>query len=151
MRKRQASDAANNVVHFDEICTLLGPQGARATIMKRGMSQVRNIITSLCNGAKWKMVEVLSDFGMVSGGVPVQLAARNEKLKVQWLCQIVAAIIAKSDWIILDEADLLQAESWDGMLRVLSAVANKCPEKYILVCATGLEVEIPTSWARVTL
>ena len=149
--KREADKESANVSHYDDIVKLLGPTGARASTMRKSMADVRSIVGALCKGANWTPVEILQDYSIRCGGVPVRVAAANEKLSAQWLCQIAAAYLKRTEWLVLDRADTLKFDNWWGLMTIVDFIAKKLPHLRIVVCATGDGSECPAPWRRVNL
>lgn len=150
-RKREAAREAENVVYFEEIVRLLGPTGARASTMSTAMGGVRSIVTALCRGAGWVPVEIMRDYTLRCDGISVRTASENERLKAQWLCQIAAAWLKPSKWLILDRADLLKFENWDGLVRIVGVLAERMPATRVVVCASGDGSEAPDAWPKIDL
>ena len=132
---------------------ILGPSGARAQIMDGNMGSVRNTIAGLCTAAKWKPVQILSDYSLVSDQINIRVAAENERAKAQWLCQMAAAYVAepKSRWLVLDRADVLLPEDWDGLTTLCTALCLKNPELHIVVCKSGDSTLAPDGWSTINL
>ena len=149
--KRDADAAAANVAHYDEICKLLGPTGARSSTMRKRMGAVRQVIAGLCKGANWTEVEILQDYSVRSGGVAIRVAADNEKLRAQWLCQMAAAYLKRTEWLVLDRADVLRFSEWDGLMKIVEFMVRALPHLRIVVCATGDGTECPAPWRKINL
>lgn len=147
----EAQREVGNVRHFDDICKMLGPTGARATIMTKAMNAIRETIKKLGEVADWLPVEILRDYTLVSDGIIMRMAAENEKIKSQWLCQLAAAIVRKSKWVVLDQADRLKFEEWEGLIRMLAHVSSKIPDLRIVVCATDDGTLMPEGWNPIDL
>ena len=149
--KRDADIAAQNVAHFDDVIDLLGPTGVRGGTMQTKMAQIRDIMHMLCSAAGWTEVLVQREYDIVIGGVPMRMASRSERLRAQWLCQLACAYLSRSEWVVLDEADLLDLDNWDGMTRMLDAFARQVPHLRVVVCATGVPEDVPAHWVKVEL
>ena len=147
----EAKREGANVTHFDAICEVLGPTGARASIMNRAMGAIRKAVKTLCGTAEWLPVEILRDYTVVSDGIVMKMAADNERLKTQWLCQMATAIVKKNKWLVLDKADTLQFEDWEGLQNVLDMLSEKIPDLHIIVCATDDGSMCPENWNPIDL
>jgi len=152
--KRAADREAANVAHYEEICALLGPTGARAELMQEWMHKIRMTVAGLgASVAGWLPVEILRDYSVVSDGIPIRIAAKNEQTKAQWLCQIAIAYVKRDDcdWLILDEADRLKFEDWEGLVKLVRALCHKAPSLKVIVCATDKGDLVPAGWDVVAL
>lgn len=139
----------DNVVELDTVCTLLGPTGARAQHMRQAMDKVRLVLANGSKRAGWLPITILDDYGLTSNGRSLPLVSDNEKLKAQWLCQVAAVMLAGGSWVVLDAADLLRDESWDGLVELVNSLASKREGLHIVVCATS--TECPPEWDHVRL
>lgn len=151
--KRAADRAAANVAHHEEVIAILGPTGARAGLMQQWMAKVRQTMASLCGLAGWLPVEVLRDYSIVSDGIAMPTCAENEQIKAQWLCQIGIAYVRREQcgWIVLDRADRLKYEDWEGLVRLVTALCHKAPHLRVVVCATDKGELAPTDWDVIQL
>ena len=151
-QKTDAEREAGNVSIFDEVCQILGPTGARATLMQKAMNFVRGTIKSLCDTAGWTPVEITRDFSIRSGGVAIRMAAKNERARAQWLCQMASAIAKKSGWLVLDEADVLWGDTWEGLMAICKRLSVQVPDLRVVVCATGPDDMVPEEgWDTIDL
>lgn len=143
MRLRGAQTEHENIVELDHIVSLLGPGGARASLMKKKIESINKILAGIHRVTEWLPIELSSDYSVLSNGRPVQLCAHNEKLKAQWAMQIACAMLTGSTWCVLDEADALDDESFTGLKALTDRLAahEKLTDLKVVVCGTDLEVE----------
>jgi len=152
----QAKREHDNVIVLDNVCKLLGPTGARAEHMRGRMDDVRGVMRNACAVSGWADISILDDYSLTSAGRPIALAADNERLKAQYLCQAACAMLSGSEWLVLDQADLLRDESWTGLVDLLARIAkardgesSPWPALHVVVCATS--TPCPEGWAHVRL
>jgi len=55
----------------------------------------------------------------------------------------------KCDMLVIDAADLLRGESWDGLVKVINQLHSKRQNKHFIVCAT--DTETPEGWNTIEL
>ena len=146
--KEQAQQIHDNVVLLDEVCSLLGPNGARATHLEQNLDSMRLVLDKVVKVTGWLPIRIETDYSVTSNGRPIQLCAKNEQLKAQWALQFASAYYARDKWLILDEADTLRDESWEGLISLVNSVCSKNPELRVLVCATSAHVG---DWTEVNL
>ena len=144
-----AARERDNVVELDAVCNLLGPTGARAQHMRSAMDGVRLVMRNACAITGWSKISILDDYSLTSGGRPITLCADNERLKAQYTCQIASAMLTQGEWLVLDQADLLRDESWEGLAMLLNRLSAKRNRLNIVVCATS--TDCPSGWAHVRL
>ena len=147
---RDAQLAHQNYVEYELVATLLGPTGARATHMKGQMDRVRAALGSISAKSGWLPITITDSYEVVSGGYPAVLAAENEKRKCQWAIQAALVMLDRdAHWLVLDAADLLRGQSWDGLEALVAALVSKRPDLHVVVCAT--ETVAPAGWHAINL
>ena len=139
----------DNIVELDAVCSLLGPTGARAQHMRSRMDNVRLVLKNAHAVTEWEEITILDDYSISSNGRPITLCAQNEQLKAQYLCQIAACMLGGSEWLVLDQADLLKDESGAGLITLLNRLATRRPNLHAVVCATS--TPCPDGWDHVRL
>ena len=161
---RDARRENDNIIELEAVCQLLGPTGARAEHMRVKMDKVRKIMANCQEVTGWEVITILEDYGLCSNTRQIALAAQNEQLKAQWLCQIAAAMLTNMtepkdqdddtpvrpcEFLVLDQGDALKDESWDGCVVLMNRLAAARPHLHIIVCATS--TACPDGWAHVRL
>ena len=148
-RKRQlAQREHDNVVHLTAVMDLLGPSGVRFESMQKKMDVVRRFLKRVEDLTGWLPLNIGTDYSITSGGRPIQLVARNERLKAQWSLQIACALLSGDKWCLLDEGDTLRNESWDGLINLVNGICAKYKDIRVIVCATSADVD---GWTRIEL
>ena len=146
-RKQQAAEAHRNVTILDEYVDLLGANGARGEYLEENLDGMRHILDKIADRTGWLPIRIEPDYSVTSNGRPVQLCAKNEQLKAQWSLQLASAYYSGDHYVILDEADTLKDESWEGLVKLVEGVCRGT-EMRVIVCATSASVE---GWNTVTL
>ena len=143
-----ALEQHESVVRMDSVCDLLGPNGVRSKVMMENIGRLRKVLEKINDITRWLPIEIDDDYQITSGGWPIQLCADNEKLKTQWAFQIACAAITKSSVVVLDKADALRDESWDGMILLIERLCDINKSLRIIVCATSSDIK---NWNRIEL
>ena len=132
----EATRAHENIIEYEYITKLLGPDGVRTQLLDREIGTVNKLLANITGVAKWPKIELTPSYDVTVGGRPMQLTAASEQLRAQWAFQIVFARRRKSTWLILDQGDTLAGDAWVGLERLLGALAAKRPNMFIVLCAT---------------
>ena len=140
-----ARRAVESITEYDSILELLGPNGPRAKLLQKGIRGIQQMFKRVEDVTGWLPIRLQKDYNITSDDWPVPLVADNEKVKVQWVCQIACALLSGSKWIVLDKADLLRGAAWDGLVRMLGTISAAHPHLHIVLCATE-GVDINESW-----
>ena len=150
-RNRDAAQAYENYVEKEATQKLLEADGARGEHMQKHMENVRKCLKSVTDKTGWKPITVTRTYEVLSNGRPAQLCAANEQMKCQWALQTACAMLKQpaSRWLILDAADVLRGEDWDGLVTLVDAVHSKFPALQVVVCATLTDT--PEGWTGVPL
>ena len=147
-RREQAKAHHNNVVYMDEICDLLGPNGARAVHIQECMSKITKVLDRINRITGWLPIGLTNDYQVTSNGRPIPFCAANERYKAQWALQVACAYYSKDNWILIDESDALRDESWEGLVRLGAGLTKKNESLRVIVCATSSEIK---GWHEVNL
>jgi len=142
--KRKADVEHDNVVELDSMCKLLGPSGVRESLLKSKMGEIRGIVDNLCRQSGWSPIKISDDYSVTVGGQSVMFAAASEVSKAKWALQIASALLLNDKCVLLDAADILRDESWDGLVKVVDILAAKRPELLVVVAATS--TDCPAGW-----
>jgi len=135
---RDATREHENVVELDEVCELLGPNGARAAIMRDKMDEIRIFLKAVHELTGWEDIRLHDDYSISSNGRTIRLCAANEQLKAQWLMQLACAVHTESKWVVMDAADTLKGKAWDGLEKL--ADSDLIPEgMHLVICGTELD------------
>lgn len=145
----KAQKCVGNIVQYDAICAILGPKGVRSTKIQEGLAAVRKILATINSATGWLALDIDRNFEVTSDGVSALTLSKNETLKAAWALQIAVALLLGSKWVLLDDADTLKDESWDGLVNLIDRVAAKYTDLNILVFATSTET--PSGWNRMEM
>ena len=141
--------AHQNVVEYDEMCSILGPQGVRSTVLDNQLKGLNAKLNGVCKVAGWQPITLTSGYDLLMAGRPVALTSESDKLKVQWALQSVFTHILKSRWLILDRGDTVKDESWDGLCEFVTKFAVSHKDLHVVLCATSAKAR--DGWRSVTL
>lgn len=152
----EAQRAHENYTHYESIEKLLSANGIRSEYMQVRMDNLRDWLDTISKVTGWLPITITEGYDPLSNGLPAHMTAENEQRKVQWA---ISAAIAMQDktckWLILDAADLLKDESWEGLVKLVDKLQiraiqkDKRDEFHIVVCATS--AAIPPGWSGIKL
>ena len=133
----RAAQLAETVARYAEIVLALGPQGVRAQMMEAGLKKLNMGLEVISTEAGWPAVEV-TDRGAVMWGVrPIQVCSASEQWRAQAAIQLTLAAMTGSQAVVLDRADVLDADNRDGLVRAVKRVSAKTGIA-VLLCSTGV-------------
>lgn len=147
--KTNADRERDNVVELDTICKILSPTGARYDVLQEGIEKVKSLLASTAKLAGWKPITITDDFAVLINGISVQTCADSEKMKAQFLLQLICALIKNAKCVVLDGADKLRNASWNGLVNVIDQLCVKLPNLHVIVSATA--TKSPSNWATHSL
>lgn len=140
------------IVACSELARMFSPKGLRGAKIENGLDNIRNKLSVVHQNTGWLPIEIDEELAVRSGGRPIQLTAANEKLKAAWSLQIAIARVTDARLVILDAADTLRGESWQGLVSLSKLFATLADDKfYALICATGAPADMPGSWNVIDL
>ena len=145
----RAAHACNQtVLELDTVCDILGPSGVRTKHLQTVIDGMKEQLKEMVELAGWNDIDLSDDYMITSNGIPIVMCAESEKLKAQWLMQILSAVYAKDKWIVFDQADTLVGEWWEGLVKIVNSICKENNEMRILVCGSNIKVD---GWNTVTL
>jgi energy-coupling factor transporter ATP-binding protein EcfA2 len=117
--KRECDDIANTVHVSVYLSDLLSPDGLRKTVLVSKLTEFNNLLASICTEAEWPKIEVDEFLDLRFGGRPFVALSRGQKFTVNACMQIALAKLDKSQMLILDDVDIMDADLVNGLLCVL--------------------------------
>ena len=151
---RTANDAHNNAVEYEAIQTLLGPTGCRHECMQESVALINSRLARVCEVSGWPEIKIDERYQSLSNGRPAYATSESEKLRVQWAVSIAIGLLKENvKWIVLDAADTIKDEYWDGLVAVVNLVSQRMievrKEFHVVVCATSTAT--PEGWNTISL
>ena len=150
---RAAHDAGrlhDSVAHYEQIARALGPTGVRASMLALRLNQLNRGCDALIESAGWPSVTVSASGTIQVRGRPVQMCSESERWRAQAVLQLTIAALTRSQAVVLDRADLLDASGRQGLAAALSRVTGKRPIA-VLLCSTDEMGALEAPWRRVAL
>lgn len=129
----------------DAIATALSDTGVRKTKLERVLSMFADSwLAPLCDGAKWKRVEIGPDLIPTYGGRAWALLSESERYRVEVILRIAIAKMDGSSLVIIDCADRLDQGNRNGLFGLLS----RLEDLPAVVCMTARREAVPDLSAR---
>ncbi len=137
--EKKATQLQETIVRYTAAAKELGPDGVRARMIDDGMHVLNSGLAKIAYLTGWLPVEV-DDSNVLWGGLPVWACSESEKWRAQASIQLALAAISRSDAVVLDRGDVLDAENREALHKVLAIVAESAGFA-VLLCSTGEPVE----------
>ena len=133
------------ILRYTECAKAIGPQGIRSQLIARGIARLNAGLSVISEVAGWP--EILADTsGHVTwNGRPSVLCSESERWRVQAAMQLSIAAISGSKAVVLDRADLLDANGRTALARAAERVTSKTGIA-VLLCSTrsqGQAYQVP--------
>ena len=132
----RASEAHATAVRYSAAATCLGPRGPRGEMIEAGLKRLQGGLSVLAQVAGWPLVTVGTQGEVASAGRPVELCSESERWRAQAAIQLTVAALDGSGIVVLDRADVLDAENRRGLKAALQRVCERTGVTAV-VCATG--------------
>ena len=145
----RAAELSETIARYAEIVRAIGPQGVRARMMEAGLSRLNAGLGVIGRVAGWPVVEVTERGSVMWDTRPVQLSSESEKWRAQAAIQLTLAAMTGSQAVVLDRADLLDADNREGLVRAVKRVSGKTGIA-VLLCSTGAATG-DAPWKQVTI
>ncbi|MDR2337710.1 MAG: hypothetical protein LBE20_03560 [Deltaproteobacteria bacterium] len=115
----------NNIITNQVIVDALDENGIRRQAMERGLDEFNLSLKEICQKANWATVSINRDLTIYFAGRPYPILSASEQFRVRVTLQIAAAILDNSDAVVIDGAELLDANGRKGLLSALSVMKFK--------------------------
>ena len=144
-----AAALAETIARYAEIVRAVGPQGVRSQMMESGLKRLNKGLEVIARVALWPLVEVTERGSVMWGLRPVTLCSASEQWRAQAAIQLTLAVMTGSKAVVLDRADLLDADNREGLVRAVKRVSGKTGIA-VLLCSTGVAND-DAPWTQVTI
>ena len=145
----RAAELSETIARYAEIVRAIGPQGVRARMMEAGLSRLNAGLGVIGRVAGWPVVEVTERGSVMWDTRPVQLSSESERWRAQAAIQLTLAAMTGSQAVVLDRADLLDADNREGLVRAVKRVSGKTGIA-VLLCSTGAAT-VDAPWKQVSI
>ena len=133
----RAAELAETIARYAEIVRAIGPQGVRSQMMEAGLKRLNTGLDIIARVALWPLVQVTERGSVMWAQVrPIQLCSASEQWRAQAAIQLTLAAMTGSKAVVLDRADLLDADNRGGLVRAVKRVSGKTGIA-VLLCSTG--------------
>lgn len=131
--KSHADLAYREIVEQLKIVEILAPDGLRRQKLAQALTRFNGeYLDPLCRAAGYPLVALNDDLDIVYGGRPYYLCSESEKWRARAVLQVAIAKLDGSVLVVLDGADILDAEGRNGLIDMLASDE----ELYFLVAMT---------------
>jgi DNA repair exonuclease SbcCD ATPase subunit len=141
--KAEAYEIAKKITKLVAIVNALAPEGIKAEKLREKLSLFNKKLLDICKTTLWKTVEVKENLDIYYGsrryGI---LLSDSERYRVNIALQVAIADFDKSDVIVIDGADILDADGRNGLVKLLK-------KRLALVCMTIPNREIMPDFSAV--
>ena len=145
----RAAELSETISRYAEIVRAIGPQGVRAQMMEAGLNKLNAGLRVIGKVALWPSIEATERGSVMWAGRPVQLSSESERWRAQAAIQLTLAAMTGSQAVVLDRADLLDADNREGLVRAVKRVSGKTGIA-VLLCSTGAATG-DAPWKQVTI
>ena len=123
-------------MRYTAVARLLGPEGVRAKMLESGLTRLNAGLESLAGLTGWSPMTVAGNGSVTWADRPLPMCSESEQWRAQACIQLTLAAITGAGVVVLDRADLLDADNRPRLVEVLGRVAQSTGVA-VLLCATG--------------
>ena len=133
----RAAELSETIARYAEVVRAVGPLGVRGQMMDAGRKRLNTGLSVIGTEAGWAEVQVSDRGAVMWGGRPIQVCSASEQWRAQAAIQLTLAAMTGSQAVVLDRADLLDADNREGLVRAVKRVSVKTGIA-VLLCSTGV-------------
>ena len=145
----RAAELGETIARYAEVVRALGPQGVRAAMMGGGLARLNAGLSVIATEATWPEVQVTERGAVMWATRPIQMCSASEQWRAQAAIQLTLAAMTGSQAVVLDRADVLDADNREGLVRAVKRVAGKTGLA-VLLCSTGV-ADGSAPWKQVAI
>lgn len=120
-KKSTADRLAAGITVNQELVHVLAPDGLRRTVLTRAIEKFnKERLDPLAQAAGWGPIDVQPDLSIAFRG-RTALLSNGERWRVRAAMQVAFAQIEGASLVVLDEADILDGQGRNGLIRMLLA------------------------------
>lgn len=124
-QKTKARQLYADVMHNQILIDTLAPSGLRQQKLVTAIAKFNSqTLAPMCDTASWKRLEIQPDLSITYGGKLPHRFSESEKFRVRVLIQAAIAQLDKSDVLVIDAAELLDAEQREAILAMLESIGK---------------------------
>lgn len=118
---------AIQIASNQKIVDILAPEGLRRQKLVKALANFNKGLAQLCTQAGYPIMALTDALEIQYGGRRYWLLSKSEKYRVRCVLQTIAALYDDSPVVILDGADILDAEGRSGLMQMIAsdAIADK--------------------------
>ncbi|MCK6442317.1 AAA family ATPase [Elstera cyanobacteriorum] len=129
----------------DAVAKILSDTGVRKAKLQKVLEMFADsYLAPLCDGAKWKRVEIAPDLSPTYGGRAWPVLSESERYRVEIILRIALATLDGSAMVIIDCADRLDQHQRNGLFAML----KRLEDLPAVVCMTARREAVPNLAAR---
>lgn len=129
----------------DAVAKILSDTGVRKAKLQKVLEMFADsYLAPLCDGAKWKRVEIAPDLSPTYGGRAWAVLSESERYRVEIILRIALATLDGSSMVIIDRADVLDQHQRNGLFAML----KRLEDLPAVVCMTARREAVPNLAAR---
>ena len=133
-----ATKANSNVVEYEHLCRLLGPEGVRNKHVIEKLEKVNGILDKVMQITGWPRYRITPSYEILINGRPSSLPnSESAKLRGQWAIQLAFAVMQNAKWLVFDRCDVLRDDAWDGLLKLAAYWTERNLTTYLVLCSTS--------------
>ena len=121
------------------ICSVLDPAGCRKTVLSRKLEAFNELLGIICENAEWPEIRVNEYLEFTFNGLNYPVLSKGQRFAVNCALQIALAKMDKSQILIFDGIDILDADLKNGLISLLADL----PIRSVLGCTISRKEQAP--------
>jgi energy-coupling factor transporter ATP-binding protein EcfA2 len=115
----EAQDLLAKIQRNATIQNVLSPEGLRKQVLKRSLTTINDALLKTSQAASWDTVSIGDNLDVRYGSRVYTLLSLSEMYRVNVTLQVVLAKIDHSSVLVIDAADILDADGRNGLISML--------------------------------
>lgn len=119
---RRAREIHNEISETISVVRVLSPDGVRRACLESALADFNASVEGMAKVAGWEAPSVSIDMDIMRGGYAFYALSKSAQFRVSTMFRIAIAKATKSDVVVIDAADILDAPGRNGLIRMLQKI-----------------------------
>lgn len=119
LKKTEANNIQAQIVQQVALVEMLDATGLRQAKLSEKLAAFNSVLEKMCRVAGWQPVAIRPTLDVYMGEHPYELLAENEQLKSDIVLQLAFASLDKSEAVVIDKTDDMDASNRNGLFKLL--------------------------------
>lgn len=141
--KKLANEKAASIIINQKVCDILSPKGIRLAKITEALGTLNQKLDEVCRLSGWEPVYITPAMELELGGTPYFLLSESYQFRTRIALQVTIAVLLGDGIILIDRADMLDADGRNGLLYMLKTTNDTYKLKALVAMTFSKPEQVP--------